>query len=105
MDRPLLSTTRWLQSCTSSSIQELLGTEIEILSNVLSLYSLLILDTCFLIHSLFGEIEKLVGIPIGTMSFDTTMVIYLQSIEGRRDPSVSKIHYTLYLGHYQKASA
>jgi hypothetical protein len=69
MDRPLLSTTRWLQSCALSSIQELSGTEIEILSIVLSLYSPLILDTCFLISSLFSEIKKLVGIPIGTMSF------------------------------------
>ena len=33
------------------------------------------------------------------------IVINLQSIEGRRNPSVSKIHYTLYLGDCQKASA
>jgi hypothetical protein len=66
IDQTLLSTTRWLQGRAPSSIQALPSIETEILSIILSLYSILILDTCFLINSLFNEIDKLVSIPVGS---------------------------------------
>jgi len=73
IDQTLLSTTRWLRDRAPSSIQALSSIETEIISIILSIYSILILDTCFLIDSLFSEIDKLVSIPAGAAQyrFDT----------------------------------
>ncbi|KAF4632165.1 hypothetical protein G7Y89_g5971 [Cudoniella acicularis] len=82
----LVDLTEALQNAIPKTLDEFFGTQVEILLTILSIYSLLIRDTSFFSERIYSEIHYL-------------------SVEGRKSPSVSKMHYVTYLEDCQKASS
>jgi hypothetical protein len=90
-----------------NQVKNLSGIEVEIVSTILSMYALFIADTALLVTKLFKLIEHLVSQKFAIFcvwSGKLPALTRLQDKEGRANPSVSKIHYTLYLGDCQRVS-